>query len=425
MRNIVLLTYDSLRADHCGHHGYERPTTPNLDDIAEEGVVFENAVSVASRTNPSMAATFTGEPMSFEGPVSNPAVSRYHLERYGTLAEQLSEMGYTTGAFCPNAYASRYYGFDRGFDHFEDFMFSEDTYQSLFEKHLDDSGIYGTLRNLRNFIRREEVFRTWDRYVDQMEAWADRQDGPYFLWVFALGTHFPFLTPRSDRQFSNLFDQYYYNWKCNQVIDELDPDLSPRTWQKMIDIYDDSIQFADKLIPELQSRLTGDDPVMMVHSDHGEAFGEHDMFGHFYPAMYEENVHVPMVAWEEDGPSETVTEPFSLLDVPEYVTAATEGDIASPPTSEYALMSDYDGRRDRNLVGVRSENRKYLLEQSPDGETGRHFTLTATDDGRRERASDDGPAVLRDIAVRRSQHETELRLIRGASEGLAGDDGQV
>lgn len=409
MRNIVLLTYDSLRSDHCGHHGYERDTTPNLDRLAEEGVAFENATSVASRTNPSMAGTFTGEPMTFREPVSNPEVAQYHLERYGTLAEKLSELGYTTGAFCPNAYASRYYGFDRGFDHFEDFLFSDDTYQSIFEEHLDDSGMYGMLRNLRNFVRREEVFRTWDRYVDQIESWAEDQDGPYFLWIFSLDTHFPFLTPRSDRAFSNLFDQYYYNWKCNQIIDQLEPDLSDRTWQKIIDIYDDSVRFADKLIPELQNRLVDDDPVLVVHSDHGEAFGEHGMFGHFYPALYEENVHVPTVAWSSDSESATISEPFSLLDLPEYIVeGAVEGDLANPPTRKAAIMSDYDGRRERNVIAVRSECGKYMLELSPDSESEEFFGLGAEDSQSSENQPEEEQDVLRQVAVRRKQHEDEI-----------------
>lgn len=417
MRNIVLLTYDSLRADHCGHHGYERDTTPNLDRLAEEGVSFENATSVASRTNPSMAAAFTGEPMTFREPVSNPEVARYHLKRYGTLAEKLSELGYTTGAFCPNAYASRYYGFDRGFDHFEDFLFSEDTYQTIFEEQLDDSGIYGILRNIRNFVRREEVFRTWDRYINQIEKWTNRQDGPYFLWLFSLDTHFPFLTPRSDRKFSNLFDQYYYNWKCNKIIDKLDPQLSDQTWQKMIDIYDDSIRFADKLIPELQNRLADDNPVLIAHSDHGEGFGEHGMFGHFYPALYEENIHVPTVAWSSASDSETISEPFSLLDLPEYiVNGVTDGDLTDPPTRKVTIMSDYDGRRARNVFGVRGKEYKYLMEKSPEEEIEMAYHLRNSEDDRnREEPVDEVPDLFRQITVRRKQHKDEILEIRKAS----------
>ena len=85
-RNIVAVTYDSLRADHCGHFGYERNTTPHLDQMASAGTGFQNAVAPASRTNPSMAGTFTGEPMVARDRVADPSYSRRHLARYGTLA---------------------------------------------------------------------------------------------------------------------------------------------------------------------------------------------------------------------------------------------------------------------------------------------------------------------------------------------------
>jgi arylsulfatase len=193
-RNIVAVTYDSLRADHCGHFGYERNTTPHLDQMASEGTGFQNAIAPASRTNPSMAGTFTGEPMVARDRVADPSYSRRHLARYGTLAEELSELGYTTGAFNPNAYASRHYGFDRGFDHFEDFLFSTDRYQEIFQNHLSDSTLYTLIRNFRNYLRREEAFKTWDRYIDQIEEWVTTQSEPFFLWVFSLDTHFPHLT---------------------------------------------------------------------------------------------------------------------------------------------------------------------------------------------------------------------------------------
>lgn len=428
MRNIVLLTYDSLRADHCGHHGYDRDTTSNLDNLAEQGVSFNNAASTASRTNPSMAGTFTGEPMVFRGNVSNPDISRSHLSRYETLAEQLSEIGYTTAAFCPNAYASRHFGFDRGFDHFEDFLFSSDTYQSIFQEHLEESEVYGTIRNLRNFVRREEVFRTWDQYIDDIETWVERQDGPYFIWVFSMDTHFPFLTPRGERTFSNTFDQYYYNWQCNRVIDKVNPELSNRTLQKMVDIYDDAIRYGDMLIPELQDRLKNDDPTFFVHSDHGEAFGEHEMFGHFYPAFYEENVHVPLVAWNKGSDSSVVEEPFSLLDIPEYVVdVAQGGDISDPPTRKIAPMSDYDGHRGRNLIGMRTENQKFILQSSEDGDREEFFELTSREDGEAsEQQVKDGPEILRQFAARRDQHEKEVLAVRRAvaqnRKRLVGED---
>ena len=418
MRNVVLVTYDSLRADHVGHHGYERDTTPTLDAMAEEGVTFENAIAPASRTNPSMASTFTGEPMVVRDRVADPEYARSHLRRHGTLAERMSELGYTTGAFNPNAYASRYYGFDRGFDTFEDFLFSSDRYQSLFEEHLGDSSLVTTLRNLRNLVRRQEAFKTWNTYVDQIEEWVRDQTEPFFLWVFSLDTHFPHLMPREYREWSNVVQMYYYNWRCNQLIDEFDIDLSEREKQKIIDIYDDSILFADALLAELRERLDEFDPVFVVHGDHGEAFDEHGVYGHFYPSLYEENVRVPLVVSEGDATG-AVDRPISLLELPELVERVgteSESDLAEL-TRDWVVATDYDGRFDRNLTAIRTRDLKYLRTTEGD-ETRKEFYDLAADPVEQENLVDgDHPAdePLSKLAARRDTHERELLAIEDAA----------
>lgn len=414
-RNVVLVTYDSLRADHCGYMGYERDTTPNLDAMAEEGIAVRNAIAPASRTNPSMAAILTGEPMVVRDRVANPENSRHHLERHGTIAEELSARGYATGAFNPNAYASRYYGFDRGFDRFEDFMFSSDQYQTLFDRHLSDSSIYSTLRNLRNFVRREEAFRTWDSYIDGIEAWVRGQTEPFFLWVFSLDTHFPHLTPRRHREWSSLFDQYYYNWLCNKLIDSFDIELSARQYQKIVDIYDDSIRFGDVLLGELQERLGAFDPVYVVHSDHGEAFGERGTYGHFYPALYEENIHVPLVVSGVDR-SADVTKPTPLTDLPDVIHQASDGAVTYDGRA-WATATDYDGRFERNLTAVRSRDWKYLVATSDDGQ--QHQLLDVTD-GETE-VHDEPPVedVLARLNERRIAHEREQLRIRDVASDRA------
>lgn len=417
-RNVILITYDSLRDDHCSW-GYHRDTTPNLSALADDGLRFENAIAPASRTNPSMAGTFTGEPLVVRDQVANPEYARGHLKRHGTIAERLSEAGYATGAFCPNAYASRYYGFDRGFDTYEDFMFDNNLYQDLFDKHLGDSEVFATIRNLRNFVFRQEAFKTWDSYVDQMEKWARKQSEPFFLWAFSLDTHFPYLTPRSHRQWSSLFDQYYYNWRANQLIDEFEIDISPRERQKLIDIYDDSIRFGDVLIAELRSRLEEFDPVVIVHGDHGESFDERGIYGHFYPSLYEENIHVPLVVGNVDEQG-TISEPASLLDLPEMVARSAgvaEGDVAELK-HDWTIATDYDGRYDRNITAIRTESLKYLLTED-EGESREMYNLS-DDRGETTNLFHEHPAAepLGRLATKRTTHEKEILDIREATTQL-------
>jgi len=117
MRNIVLITWDSVRADHCSCYGYKKETTPFLDKMARNGLKFENAIVSGIPTPVSMAGVFTGK----------------HCDKVKSksLAEVLSKNGYITSAFHSNPYASRYFGFNRGFDYFKDYVWKdEDGYRS-------------------------------------------------------------------------------------------------------------------------------------------------------------------------------------------------------------------------------------------------------------------------------------------------------
>ena len=420
MRNIVLLTFDSVRADHCGYMGYDRDTTPNMDELASDGVAYENAVASASRTNPSISGIMTGKPIYYRGKISNPTHARSHLHRHGTLAEDLSDMGYATAAFCPNAYSSRYYGFDRGFDMFEDFLFTSDRYQSLWDRHIEESGWFTTLRNLRNFVKREEAFRTWDTYVDDAVEWVDNQKEPFFLWMFSLDTHYPYLTPRSSRRYSSLFNQYYYNWKCYQLIDEFDTNISNRLKEKIVDIYDDSIRFGDRLIGELQDRLDDFDPVFVVHSDHGEAFGERGMYGHSFPYLYDENIHIPLTISGLDE-QRTVSDPASLLQLRESAPKLSQGQLPDL-TDEYALSTEYDGRNDRSITAVRSTDYKYIVTRTGENSTRELYELNA-DQTEQNNILDNGADQVDNLANagnRYVNHKEEVHRIRHAVQRLNG-----
>lgn len=420
MRNIILITFDSLRADHCGHMGYERDTTPTIDSMAENGVVYENAVSVAPRTNMSMTSVMTGEPQFARTQVSlNPEYSRKHLRRHGTIAKDLSGRGYSTAAFCPNVHTSSYYGFDEGFDYFQDFLFENSIYQNIFDKHTSGSEIFTHIRNIRNFIRREEAFKTWDRYIDELVSWVENQSEPFFMWAFSLDTHFPHLVPRSYRKWTNLFDIYYYNWVRNSLINEYDVELSDKRFQKLIDIYDESIYFADQFVKELNRRLSEYDPVFILHSDHGEAFTEHGIFGHFYPQLYEELTHVPFIIYNAETDGENVSKPVSLVQTRDIVRRSIdEPNSLRDVGQDWVVSTDYDGRRDRKLVSVRTQSWKYHRTISNDGINHELYNIEE-DPTEQEDLTGRGLSVedeLRKIATHRLNHEEEQLTIR---DGLA------
>lgn len=418
-RNIILITYDSLRADHCSCYGYERETTEELDKLAKNGVSFTNAHSVACRTLPSMTATHTGEPLARDGKMKPEEFAREHFQRHTSIAETLSNDGYSTAAFNPNAYASRHYGFDSGFDYFQDFFFDDTLYQKIFERHTSGSSLFTTLRNVRNLIRREEVFRTWDTYVDEIVEWVEDQREPFFVWTLSLDTHFPYLTPRKYRQWSSSPEMYYYNYVCNSLIEDLDADIDKKTIQKIIDIYDDSICFADKLIGELRDRLAEYNPVFIIHGDHGESFHEKGFYGHFYPSYYEENLHVPLVVSDGDMEETKIEDTTSLADVPEIIEEVAETGEVSYSGKDWIVASDFDNHRNRNLVSVRTDRYKYGIIMSDDHTEEELFDLLEDPNEENNKIDelDSLASELRSIAMQQiNQEKEELAIRRAVSE---------
>ncbi len=338
-RNIILVTLESTRADHCSFMGYRRNTTPTLGKMAKEGVCFNNAYSPGPRTPISMVGTFTGELLTEYVDVNNLEENwvkniRLNLKKKKTLAQSLSEMGYTTGAFNPSTYASSYYGFDKGFQFFEDFLFSEELFEKLVIK---GGGLTVFIRNVRDLLMKQGAFKTWESFYHDILEWVKSAKRPFFLWIFLLDTHLPFFTPRKYRKWINWLDMYYYNWKLYKVLFERNVKLPDKVERKIIDAYDTSIYYADRFFESLINDTADYNPLIIVNSDHGEAFGERGVYGHNYPYLYEENTHVPLIIWN-GGTSGQVQKPVSMLDLYETVLDLAKGS----DLDETALMNNND-----------------------------------------------------------------------------------
>ena len=367
--NVVLVTVDSLRADHCSYAGYDRETTPTLDRMADEGAVFTNAVAPGPSTPESMPTVLTGH-----APVAQPdtddietlrASVRRHMETRDTLAERFRRRGYATAAFTPNPFTSRYFGFDQGFDRFEDFLdtFARRGFRRLTSQLARESDLTFAVRMVLNMWQREEVFKPWADYYGAMTEWVDSTDRPYFLWVHMMDPHVPYLASREHRQLG-LGTMLYANYRFWRQDKEsaFDPALHDR----LLTAYDDSVRYTDAFLERLRGDL---DAVVAVHGDHGEAFGEHGTYGH-EPYLYEENVHVPLVV---DGlASRTVSDPVSLASLPALLTGIADGDAAFDAPDPFAVARTRTGRRTalrgRRVKFIRSEadSELYDLEAGED-----------------------------------------------------------
>jgi Predicted membrane-associated, metal-dependent hydrolase len=196
----------------------------------------------------------------------------------------------------------------------------------------------------------------------------------------------------------------------------MDPDLSEKEMQQIIDIYDDSIQFGDVLLHELQQRLMEYNPVFIVFGDHGESFGERNIYGHFYPSLYEENVHVPLVTSEPIDVEDEVdpSQPISLMKVPQIVKSFTDDNVSFQPDG-WTIATDYDGRNDRNLIAIRTKNAKQIACWE-DGKLSDIETYALNNAIEDDPVSEESELheILQSILMRRYDHETELLSIQSS-----------
>jgi arylsulfatase A-like enzyme len=303
--NVLVIVVDTLRADHVSSYGYTRPTTPNLDRIARQGVLFESAISTSSWSLPSHVSLVTGRYL-FEHGVGNVQPEPWlgwkntSFGGFATLGEALQQRGYRTGAFSANrTYFSRDLGFGRSFIHFEDYfhspadMFVRTLYgrefARIYLKRSDHSLVKRTLRRLG-----------WTGLLDQ-----DAEGSGSYGGAFGIRKRADVVNKEAldwigqDRQrpffaFLNYFDAH-------------DPYGGPRDYPKpawpqqaTIDAYDDGVKYVDDyiqhLMEELDRRGLTTNTLVIITSDHGESLGQHHLETHGR-ALYWELIHVPLVIY--------------------------------------------------------------------------------------------------------------------------------
>lgn len=290
--NVLVIVVDTLRADRLSAYGHSRPTSPNLDKLTQQGVLFENAIATSSWTLPSHASLLTGR-YEYE----NRAAQGGFGGKLPTLSEELRDRGYRTGAFSANTFFfSRRMGFGRGFLHFEDYFHS---LQDMAARTL-----YG--RKFSQYVLRRFGFedipgRKLAADVNRGAlAWLDRDSSrPFFVFLNYFDTHDPFLPPQPWRgKFSqrpnpggilNSFAHRYY------------PEMTAEELQSEKDAYDGAVAYVDdaigKLLESLRSRGLLENTIVVVTSDHGEMLGEHGLYLH-RNCLYREVIHVPLIiAW--------------------------------------------------------------------------------------------------------------------------------
>jgi arylsulfatase A-like enzyme len=284
--NLVLISLDTTRRDHGSVYGYGRETTPTLERLAEEGVLFALAYAPAPTTGPSHATLFTSLYPITHRVVKN---GRVLQPAHTTLAEQLRARGYTTAGVVSSYVLDARFGWDQGFEVFDD-DFARETATTMVPS---EGGV--------------EVFdRTADATTQRAVAWLEAErdrSRPFFLFVHYMDPHTPWVAPQ---EFVSRFRT---------------PDLPADGVSGLIARYDAELAFTDHQLGELLAALErlglGEDTLVAVTADHGEGLMQHGEL-HHGTQLYEEQMRVPLVLrFPRRLPAGLVIDgPVSLIDLP-------------------------------------------------------------------------------------------------------------
>jgi len=301
--NVVLICLDTVRRDHMSVYGYHRDTTPTLREFARTAVVFTGAVASGDMTLISHASLFTGLAGYEHGvhaSVENP-YGRPLADKFVTLAEILRDRGYRTYAVVANTvFLSREYGFAQGFEYFDD------RWPRLAVSDVATWSLRGaiSLNELWDspWSARIRRFRSADEINEEAVRLLDVAGGrPLFLFLNYMDAHTPYIPPEPfATMFPGRLREYGHGrWleEWNEIL-KTGAALPEEARAHLISQYDGAIAYIDnrlgRLFQELKWRGMYDNSLIVVFSDHGEAFGEDGEFGHPM-SVREHQVAIPLL----------------------------------------------------------------------------------------------------------------------------------
>jgi len=364
--NVLLIVVDTLRADHLGVYGYERPVSPTIDRLAKDSIVFEDVTAHAPSTLPSMLQLMTGQLI----------LAREIPPAHQTLAERFAKAGYATLAIVDNPVIElRDTGLRRGF---AEFYANAPLDERVNQQHWKTS-------TPADVITRRAI------------RWLEERSGrePFFAWLHYFDPHDPYHPPfLEDAPFDLESGSSWTGDVRRNPIYRANPAdrdgtaASDADRQRLIDLYDAEIHYLDRSLGDLLDSLERmglyDDTLVLLTSDHGEAFGEHGQWTHGR-SLHQVEIRVPLIAKlpEPETRHEVSSATAQLLDVFPTLCAWVGLDCpeklagrdllnGAAPQDAYALWNHWAVARDgrwKLLENARRGTRQLFdLERDP-GET--------------------------------------------------------
>lgn len=318
--SIVLVSIDTLRADHTSLYGYERETTPFLEELARESVVFERAHAPAPWTLPSHMTMLTGLHPRLHGVTQRDrALSR----DIPLLAERLAERGYETVGLYFSSWVHERFGFGRGFEVFREHANADEASEHLREV----LAARDPDRPLFLFVHVFDVHSVWNERPPRFPVWTYEPPPPFDgLWA--------------PDDAGEQVDAGYDHWDGTGS-----PTIAPEARDALVALYDGGVRYVDDRLGDWVGQLRDDEvldeSLLMVTSDHGESLGQRagEVRGH--GGFFQEGLHVPLVVRFPGGArgGERSAAPVALVDlVPTALEAA--GLPADPRLPGYSLWRD-------------------------------------------------------------------------------------
>jgi arylsulfatase A-like enzyme len=309
--NVVLITVDTLRADHLSTYGYERTTSLGLSQSMGGGVTFDNAISTSSWTAPAVASLMTalhpfehqvrhGEVPGFgHGRLAKVASQEVLSDTVTTLAEALRADGYETFGLSTNPHLSKSHGFAQGIDQFVRLSPPKGNLR-MDHVYADAESVNMAVAAHRSKIQASEKAFVWIHYLDPHSPYRARE--PWLNEYVESVPGKPGNLPKSVNA-PRVFERFGLDSKSRDALLEA--------------YYDSEIAYLSGQIQELLEGLgLGDDALYVFTSDHGESFHEHGSWGHG-TSLYEVELHVPLIFRfpHHAGLTGHIAEPVSLLDI--------------------------------------------------------------------------------------------------------------
>jgi len=366
---IILMSIDTLRADHLGCYGYQRDTSPHIDEFAQQAVLFERAISQAAVTAPAHMSLFTGLTPAVHGVFNHSASGAANSTlspTISTLAELLTAQGYLSVSYNGGGNVDADLGFGRGFESY--------THDEVHWPRLRDSE--GELDPIRETIRR-----------------SVREQRPLFLFLHHFVCHDPYLTAPDIDRLRYLDDPVEGLPVSRGDLADRDEDTNPRVrfWRDIhldnprhldhvVSLYDGNIHYSDFAFGEVAAILheegIWDDAFVILLGDHGEEFFEHGAKLHW--RLFVETLHVPLLIKYPGGAHagtrvSQVVRSFDLmptlleamgLDLPAGMQATSLSPLLGSPQDYDPLIMSFANQKPGGAIRFQDEHFIYSDQRS-------------------------------------------------------------